>query len=118
MIVGVGVDMIKIAKMKDSIDKWGQSFVDRVFNKEEVEHILKESKMYYQRLAARFAAKEAVIKAISKEYPLALKDIIVLNKENGAPFCKFKNDLGIKVFLSISHIEEYAVACAVAQKKN
>ncbi|UCD14822.1 MAG: holo-ACP synthase [Candidatus Omnitrophota bacterium] len=117
MVLGVGIDMIKIKKMKNAINKWGDDFLNRVFNKEEIEHILK-GKMYYQRLAARFAAKEAVIKAISKQYPLALKDIVVLNKENGAPFCRFKTDLDVKIFLSITHIEEYAVACAVAQKKS
>ena len=115
MIVGVGIDMIKIEKLESAVDKWGDSFKDRVFNTEELENIAK-GKMYYQRLAARFAAKEAVIKAISKEYPLALTDIIILNKENGAPYCKFKKDIGIDIFLSITHIEDYAVACAVAQK--
>ncbi|MBU1122424.1 MAG: holo-ACP synthase [Candidatus Omnitrophica bacterium] len=117
MVVGVGVDMIKIEKMRNAINKWGDAFLNRVFNKEELAPIFK-GKMYYQRLAARFAAKEAVIKAISKESPLALKDIVVLNKDNGAPFCKLKTALDITIFLSITHIEEYAVACAVAQKKN
>jgi len=55
--------------------------------------------MYYQRIAARFAAKEAVIKAISKEYPMALTDMFILNKENGAPYCKFKKDIEIDIFL-------------------
>ena len=116
MIVGVGIDIIQIDKIKKSIEKWKDGFLDRVFNAEELENILK-GKMYYQRLAARFAAKEAVIKAISKEYPLALTDILILNRENGAPYCKFKKDVGIDIFLSITHIEDYAVACAVAQKK-
>lgn len=115
MVVGVGIDMIKIEKLKGSLDKWGDAFRARVFNDEELVNISK-GKMYYQRLAARFAAKEAVIKAISKEHPLALTDIIVLNRENGAPYCKFKKDIGVDIFLSITHIEDYAVACAVAQK--
>ena len=116
MVVGVGIDIIQIDKIKKSIEKWKDSFLDRVFNAEELENILK-GKMYYQRLAARFAAKEAVIKAISKEYPLALTDILILNRENGAPYCKFKKDIGIDIFLSITHVEDYAVACAVAQEK-
>lgn len=116
MVVGVGIDIIQIEKIKRSIEKWEGSFLDRVFNSEELKNILK-GKMYYQRLAARFAAKEAVIKAISKEHPLALTDILILNRENGAPYCKFKKDIGIDIFLSITHIEDYAVACAVAQKK-
>jgi holo-[acyl-carrier protein] synthase len=116
MIAGVGIDIIQIAKIKDSIEKWRDGFLNRVFNPEELKGILK-GKMYYQRLAARFAAKEAVIKAISKERPLALTDIIVLNRENGAPYCKFKKEIGFDIFLSITHVEDYAVACAVAQKK-
>ena len=116
MVVGVGIDIIKIEKIKQSIEKWGQEFLDRVFNPQEIVNITK-GKMYYQRLAARFAAKEAVIKSISKEYPLALTDIIILNRENGAPYCEFKKDLNVDIFLSITHIEDYAVACAVAQKK-
>lgn len=117
MMVGVGIDIIKTVKMKQAVEKWGDSFINRVFEQEELENIFK-GKMYYQRLAGRFAAKEAVIKAVSKKYPMALKDIIILNKNNGAPFCKFRQDLEIKVLLSITHIEEYAVACAVAEEKN
>ena len=61
MVVGIGIDIIKTAKMKDAIDKWGSNFLERVFNEEETKNILK-GKIYHQRLAARFAAKEAVIK--------------------------------------------------------
>lgn len=117
MVVGVGIDIIKIDKIKEAIEKWNDGFLDRVFNEEEIKKISK-GKMYFQRLAARFAAKEAVIKAISKEFPLALKDIRILNRSNGAPYCEFKKDIGVDVFLSITHVEDYAVACAVAQKKS
>lgn len=117
MVVGVGIDIVKIEKMKKAIKRWGPDFLDRVFNKEELAHIAK-GKMYNQRLAARFAAKEAVIKALAKDQPLALTDIFILNRDNGAPFCRFKKNLGVEIMLSISHIEEYAVACAVAQKKS
>jgi len=116
MVVGVGIDIIKIEKIKKSIEKWGSSFLDRVFSPEEINHISK-GRMYYQRLAARFAAKEAVIKVISKDEPLALRDISILNKQNGAPYCKLKKDLNLDIFISITHIEDYAVACAVAEKK-
>ena len=117
MVVGVGIDIIKIEKIRSAIDKWKEGFLGRVFNDEEIKNIV-EGKLYYQRLAARFAAKEAVIKAISKEQPLALKDIFILNRDNGAPYCKLKKDIGIDIFLSITHIEDYAVACAVAQKES
>lgn len=117
MVVGIGIDMVKIEKIKSAIERLGDAFLERVFNKEELKNISK-GKMYFQRLAARFAAKEAVIKAIAKEKPLALKDIIVLNRPNGAPYCEFRKSLGVQIFLSITHIEDYAVACAVAEKKD
>ncbi len=116
MVLGVGIDIIQIEKIRGSLEKWGDSFLNRVFNAQELENISK-GKIYYQRIAARFAAKEAVIKAISKEHPLALTDIFILNKKNGAPYCKFKKNIDIDIFLSITHVEDYAVACAVAQKK-
>jgi holo-[acyl-carrier protein] synthase len=116
MLIGIGIDMVKVEKMQSAIEKWGKEFLNRVFNKKETEHI-SNGKIYYQRLAARFAAKEAVIKAISKEYPLSLKDILILNRKNGAPYCQFKKNIPIEILLSITHLDEYAVACAVAQKK-
>jgi holo-[acyl-carrier protein] synthase len=116
MILGIGIDIIKIEKMKKVIERWGKEFLERVFEEEEIENIYK-GKIYYQRLAARFAAKEAIIKALSKNISLTLKDILILNRKNGAPYCKFKKNLEVEVFLSLTHIEDYAVACAVVQKK-
>ncbi|MFO8053206.1 MAG: holo-ACP synthase [Candidatus Omnitrophota bacterium] len=116
MVLGIGIDMVKTDKIKDAVKKWGSGFIERIFNPEEVEGI-SQGKIYFQRLAARFAAKEAVIKAISKKIPLSFRDIIILNRNNGAPFCNLKKDVSLDVILSITHIEDYAVACAVAQKK-
>ncbi|HIE36188.1 MAG TPA: holo-[acyl-carrier-protein] synthase [Candidatus Omnitrophica bacterium] len=116
MILGIGIDIIKIEKIRKTIERWGKEFLERVFEKEEIENIYK-GKIYYQRLAARFAAKEAIIKAFSKNISLAFKDILILNRKNGAPYCKFKKNLEVEVFLSLTHIEDYAVACAVVQKK-
>lgn len=116
MVIGIGIDIVKNGKLEASARKWGKSFLSKVFNEAELKPLSK-GKMYYQRLAARFAAKEAVIKATSKKYDLGLKDMLILNRSNGAPYCRFKKKLGIEVLLSISHIEDYAVACAVVQKK-
>lgn len=115
MVTGIGIDMVKTEKIKRAINRWGNSFIERIFDPQELEGIA-QGKIYYQRLAARFAAKEAVIKAISKSIPLSFRDIIILNRSNGAPYCNFKKNKGLEVILSITHIEDYAVACAVAQK--
>ena len=116
MVVGIGIDMVKIEKLKTAIERWGEHFVDKVFNPEELRP-LSMGRTYYQRLAARFAAKEAIIKAISHKQPLSLKDIFILNRDNGAPYCKLKKRLDLDILLSITHIEEYAIATAIAQEK-
>jgi len=119
MVIGVGVDIVSIAKIKAAIERWSDGFLTKVFHQEEIAHIQK-GKMYYQRIGARFAAKEAVFKAVSKTYPAQLKDIRILSDRNGAPYCTIdrKECAGITVSLSLTHIEEYALACAVAEKKS
>ena len=117
MVVGVGIDIVSPAKFEQALKRWDSSFLERVFNPEEINPIQK-GKIYYQRLAARFAAKEAVVKALSKSYSLALRDILITNLPNGAPVCSFKKEVDFDIFISISHIEEYAVATAIAQSRN
>lgn len=118
MIIGVGVDIVSIPKIKKAIDKWDTEFLNRVFNPEEIMHIPR-GKMFYQRIGARFAAKEAVFKAVSSVHPLNLKEIDILSEKNGAPVCRLRRKglAHITISLSLTHIEEYAVACAVAEKK-
>lgn len=116
MIVGVGVDIVSIKKMEKAVKRWGRFFLDKIFNNEELKKI-PQGKLYYQKLAARFAAKEAIIKATSNFCFLTMKDIIILNKKNGAPFCKIKKNVDLDILISLTHIPEYAVATAVAQKK-
>lgn len=115
MVLGVGIDMVRIAKIEKAVKKWKHSFIDKVFVPEEI-RVISPGKIYYQRLAARFAAKEAVMKATSKSFPLGFRDIVILNRDNGAPYCKIKKKDNLDILLSISHIEDYAIACAVVQK--
>jgi len=117
MIVGIGIDIVSPKKMEEAVSRWGEAFLERVFNPEEIAP-LQKGKIYYQRLAARFAAKEAVIKSLSKKYSLALRDIVITNLPNGAPRCRFKKDIDAGILISLSHIEHYAVATAVAQNRS
>ena len=116
-VIGTGVDITEVKRIRRAVEKWGDSFLDRVFTREE----LKNAKMrgsLYQHLAGRFAAKEAIFKALGDE-TLNWKDIQVLNDTKGKPYCIFLNSKGKKaeVYLSISHVKTYAVANAIITEK-
>ena len=123
MIVGIGTDLVKI----DRIDKAGKNhpgFLERVFTEREREYCMRQ-KYPAQHYAGRFAAKEAVLKAIGTGWSAGVKwtDIEVLHGEGGGPIVNLSGrvkdlmDLrGVKqVFLSYSHDEGYAVAQVVLE---
>lgn len=117
MKVTVGTDIIEVQRVKDALTD--SNFAVRVFTQKEIDYCESKNAMKYQHYAARFAAKEAVFKAISKnivnKYDISWKDIEILNDENGRPFAKFNQIFisNIEVDVSISHIKEYALATAV-----
>ncbi|MBF0385528.1 MAG: holo-ACP synthase [Candidatus Omnitrophica bacterium] len=112
MIKGIGTDIIEVKRIQAAIDRWGDQFLNHVFNKEEIEYAQK-NKNPTQHFAARFAAKEAVYKAFSKEN-ITWKDITILNDKFGKPYCEInKKKSKVKVLISISHTENYAVANAI-----
>jgi holo-[acyl-carrier protein] synthase len=121
MIIGIGVDLVKINR----IEKAGNShpgFLDRVFTQKELDYCSRQ-KFPAQHLAARFASKEAVLKAFGTGMSAGMKwtDIEVLHGGGGGPVVNLTGaakdlaDLkGVKqVLLSYSHDEGYAVAQAV-----
>jgi len=117
MIVGSGIDIIEVKRVKDAIKKWKDGFLKRVFTEEELAYA-KNRRFPYEHLAARFAAKEAVIKAFSDQ-KIDFKDIKIINNENGKPICELKTKRnGIQITISISHTKDYAVASAIITKKN
>lgn len=112
-IKGTGIDIIEIDRIQKAIDRWGKNFLNHVFTQEEMEYCEKH-KFPTQHYAARFAAKEAVFKAVSDKADLGWKDILILNDENGKPYCKVdKKFTKDKITLSISHTNNYAVANAI-----
>ena len=112
-----GIDIIEVDRIKESIDEYGDAFLNRIYTKKEQEYCNESDAMKYQRYAARFAAKEAVFKAISKNIEnkedLSWTIIEILNDENGKPFANLER-VKLKEIksmdLSLSHIEKYAVA--------
>ncbi len=123
MIYGIGIDIVKIQRMKDAVEKWGKKFLEKIFTKDETAYCYKRNEPYHS-LAVRFAAKEALIKAIGSEITVHLTDIEIFNNKNGKPSIRVKNRLeeffreeGIKdCHLSLSHEREFGVAFVVLEK--
>lgn len=123
MIYGIGVDIIKIERLKAAVERWGRRFLQRVFTENEISYAYSKKEPYLS-LSVRFAAKEALIKAIGSEIPVTLTDIEVMNYGSGRPFLKLNGNL--KDFfakkslrtahLSLSHEREYGIACVVIEK--
>ena len=93
MQITTGIDMIEIERVKNSIEETDGKFCEKVYTEKEIEYCESKNVQKYQHYAARFAAKEAVFKAISpfleNKYDIGWKDIQVLNDENGRPFVQF-----------------------------
>lgn len=121
MIKGIGIDIIRIRRIDKALERWGKQFEEKVFTDKEIESsccLRKKAKLAY--LAGRFAAKEAIFKAIGGG--ISWQDIEILAKENGQPYLannkKTKEALNKKnirkVLISISHDNDYAIAQAMA----
>lgn len=123
MILGLGIDIVEIDRIKKSVEEFGDKFLERIFTQTELEYSLSK-KNKYQHLAARFAAKEAVIKALSSfNKTINLKDIEVYNQINGIPIVKIYGEANSilgddKVLnISLSHTEKYATCVAILSQK-
>ncbi|MBI4843914.1 MAG: holo-ACP synthase [Nitrospirae bacterium] len=122
MIYGIGIDMVRVDRVKELSEKWGGRFNRRVFTESEIAYC-NGKKNPYLSLAVRFAAKEAMVKAIGSRAFIDLTDIEVVNSDTGKPFIKISGKLkeffkqnGIKnCHLSLSHEREYGVACVVLE---
>ena len=118
MIIGTGVDITEVRRIRQAAEKWGDDFLERIFTKAEIKNA-KTKASFYQHLAGRFAAKEAIFKAVG-DSQLSWQDIQIHNDQEGKPVCIFLNGRGkdINVVISISHVKTYAVANAVVTKKS
>lgn len=121
MKIKCGTDIIEVSRIKESIEKLGEKFLNKIYTKKEIEYCLSKNNMKYQHFAARFAAKEAIFKAISSliknKYEITWTDVEVLNDENGRPYVHFlNNNYNIEqIDISISHLKEYAIATCIVE---
>ena len=119
MQIKTGIDIIEIERVKQSIEETDCKFCERVYTEKEIEYCESKKIQKYQHYAARFAAKEAVLKAISQllesKFDIEWKEIEILNDEDGRPYVNIlKQGLNIdNIDISISHCKIYAVASVV-----
>jgi len=115
-----GTDIIEIERIKKSIEHSGDRFTDLIYTTAEKEYCESKRGAKYYHYAGRFAAKEAIFKAVSvllkDKFEISWHNAEVINDENGNPqvkFLNFKFDNIKNIDISISHCKEYAVATVV-----
>jgi holo-[acyl-carrier protein] synthase len=124
MILGVGIDIIEVERIKASYDKFGERFLKRILRPEEIAYCFSHAQPA-PFLAARFSAKEAISKAFGTGIgrQLGWQDIEVRRKESGQPYVVLHDD-GESLFkqvnawalhLSLSHTNFYASAVAILE---
>ncbi len=119
MILGLGNDILEIDRVKSSIDRHGQHFLNRLFTQKEQDYCY-QFQNPVPHFAGRFAAKEAISKALGTGFgtELAWHDIEVINDPKGKPVVLFsphfrKTHPAIEILVSISHCTHYVVATAI-----
>ena len=124
MIIGCGIDLVKIERIEKIIKRWGDNFIFRIFTPLEREYCKKKKSNKYQSYAGKFAAKEALLKALGLGLREAnWKEIEIKNDELGQPIIDTSGKLkkivsrkGVsKYFISISHTKDYAVAQVILE---
>ena len=119
-----GTDIIEIDRIKESIEKLGDNFTNMIFTKKEIEYCESKKNSKYYHYAGRFAAKEAIFKAVSSllenKFDISWHNAEVINDKNGNPYIHFldiKLDKIKDIDISISHCKKYATAMVVIIEK-
>jgi holo-[acyl-carrier protein] synthase len=119
MILGIGNDIIEIRRIRAILERYGDRFLNRIFTPNEQNYCLNH-KESFRHFAGRFAAKEALSKAMGTGLSSGLTwtDLEILNDVKGKPIVIPSSNLGelldnTQLFISISHCQEYATAFAV-----
>jgi holo-[acyl-carrier protein] synthase len=124
VIVGTGIDLCEVARIESAIQRYGQRFVERIYTEREIAYSERKANRH-ERYAARFAAKEAGMKALGTGWRggLGWRDLEVANLASGRPTLKLHGKaaeiaekLGVRnISLSITHTAEQAMAMVVLE---
>ena len=125
-ILGHGIDIVETARIRQLVENHGPHFLDRVFTAAEQDYCARNPKRYFEHLAGRFAAKEAVLKVLGTGWRggIAWTDVEVTKASSGQPkivltgeSARIAAELGISRWhISISHIETHATASAIGMR--
>lgn len=112
--LGIGNDIIEIERIRKSLQKHGQRFLDKLFTKTEQTYCQRHADPVPS-YAGRFAAKEAVVKALGTGFngQIGWLDIEIINDEAGKPEVWIQSEPA-EILVSISHCKAYATAVAIA----
>ena len=112
--MSTGIDMVEVDRIKQSIERWGKRFLDRIYTPLEQAYCETKKAARFQSYAARFAAKEAVYKFLQPTITISWTDIEVRNSESGAPSIHISDKLKplakTPIHISLSHTKGMAVA--------
>jgi len=124
VIVGIGIDVEEVARIREAMERHGRRFTDRIFSPAEIAYVEQKANRY-ERYAARFAAKEAGMKAIGTGWRRGVRwqDFEVANLPSGRPTLKLHgeaarvaNELGVKLIsLSITHTAQLGMAHVILE---
>lgn len=115
MIKGIGIDIIEIDRIKDAVEKYGDSFLKRIYTKRELKYCSTRKSYKYPELSVRFSAKEAYAKAIGKGMyrGIVWREIEIVNDKMGKPQIYLRGKLAKNVNVSLSHSRNSATAVVV-----
>lgn len=116
MIEGIGVDIVSVERIERVYKKFGTKFLERVFADVEINYSFRHANPFVY-LAARFAVKEAVLKALKKPEGLRLKDIELHHNKDGSPEVRLPDRFNKKILVSVSHEKTQAVAFVIVTEK-
>jgi holo-[acyl-carrier protein] synthase len=124
VIVGLGVDLAEVDRIQAAIERHGRRFIERIYTSGEIAYVERKANRY-ERYAARFAAKEAGMKAIGTGWKRGVRwqDFEVTNLPSGRPTlqfhgaaARFASDLGVRnILLSLTHTAVQAMAMVILE---
>lgn len=122
MITGIGMDLVEVARMQELLERWGERFLKKLFTENEINSC--QGKVNQSEcLAARFAAKEALAKALGHGWcrHFSWTDVEIYNEANGKPAFKIGGKTkklveDVSIFLSLTHIKSQAAAFVIIER--